>query len=126
MSSAPSIAPWKLALRFGLELGALVGLAAGGWSLFSPPASWLAAIALPAMGGVLWGVFNVPGDPSRSGHAPVPVPGVIRLVLELSVLAAGAAGFALAGQTWLAALLVVLTIFHYATTLERTRWLLTR
>jgi hypothetical protein len=126
MNPTPSIAPWNLALRFGLELAALVGLAAGGWSLFSQPASWFAAIVLPAIGAVVWGVFNVPDDPSRSGGAPVRVPGVIRLVLEVLVLAAGAAGFALAGQIWLAALVVALAVFHYATTLERMRWLLAR
>jgi hypothetical protein len=51
---------------------------------------------------------------------------VIRLVLEVLVLAAGAAGFALAGWTWFAVLVVALVVFHYATTLGRVRWLLAR
>ena len=122
----PSIARWNLALRFALEVAALVGLAAGGRSLFEEPGSWIAAVALPLIGAVAWGVFNVPGDPSRSGAAPVPVPGVVRLVLEALVLCAGAAGFALAGRPWVSVVVVALVVLHYATTVERMRWLLAR
>jgi hypothetical protein len=41
-------------------------------------------ILIPLLAATAWGVFNVKGDPSRSGKAPVPVPGIVRLLLELA------------------------------------------
>ena len=80
----------NLILRFLLELAALVGFAilawhttSGWWRLFVALIVVLIAIAL-------WGVFAVPDDPNRSGNAPVPVPGAVRLVLELVILFGGA------------------------------------
>lgn len=122
----PSLAPGNLLLRFALEIAALVGLAVGGWSLVDAPLSWLLAAALPLAGIVIWGVFNVPGDPSRSGRAPVSVPGSARLVLEVVVLLAGAAGLAVGGLGWLAVVMTALVALHYATTMARVRWLLAR
>ena len=126
VNEQPPPAPGGLALRAGLEVAALVGLAAGGWALFDTPAAWFAAIALPVAGAIAWGVFNVPGDPARSGAAPVAVPGVARIGLELLLLVAGAAGLALAGWTWLAVIMVALVVLHYATTQKRLGWLLAR
>jgi len=75
---------------------------------------------------VAWGVFNVPGDLSRSGAAPVRVPGAVRLALEVVILGAGAAGFAIAGLTWIAVAFAVLVVLHYLASVERLRWLLAR
>ncbi|MBN2245139.1 MAG: DUF2568 domain-containing protein, partial [Candidatus Aminicenantes bacterium] len=33
----------------------------------------------------LWGTFRVPGDSSSSGKAPIPIPGFLRLFLELVI-----------------------------------------
>jgi hypothetical protein len=73
---------------------------------------------------LLWGVFNVPNDPSRSGKAPVQVPGVIRLALELLLL--GSAVWALydVELAWPSLIMGVLLIFHYAISYDRIRWLL--
>lgn len=114
--------PWNLGLRFGLELAALAGLAWGAWNN-TQGAARLATIALPLAAATIWGIFNVPDDPSRSGAAPVPVHGWVRLVLEWLVLAGGWMGFAFAGQTAVAVGLAVLTIFHYIVSLRRVRWL---
>ncbi|MEX2373053.1 MAG: DUF2568 domain-containing protein, partial [Dehalococcoidia bacterium] len=80
---------WNLGLRFLLELAALAGLGLAGWRLAPAPWNWLAVIALPVLAAALWGVFNVPGDPSRSGSAPVIVPGGLRLAVEFLVLFGG-------------------------------------
>ena len=72
---------------------------------------------------MLWGTFAVPGDPSRSGKAPVPVPGILRLVLELALF--GFAAWALydSGSPMLALVLAVLTLIHYALSYDRIAWL---
>ena len=76
----PTMAAWNLGLRFGLELAALAGFGIAAWRLADGAWRWAAAIGVPLAAAVFWGVFNVPGDPSRSGEAPVVVPGVVPLV----------------------------------------------
>ncbi len=73
--------------------------------------------------GCLWGTFAVPNDPSRSGRAPVPVPGIVRLVLELVILFGGAAGFYVAGQSTAGVIIAVLIAISYAFSLDRLGWL---
>lgn len=118
------MAGWNLALRFGLELGALAGLGAAAWHLTSGSIRWIAVIVVPVLAAVIWGVFNVLDDPSRSGAAPVEVAGWVRLSIELLILGGGAAGFYIAGQRNIAIAFAILVIFHYATTWSRIQWLL--
>jgi hypothetical protein len=120
----PDMAGWNLALRFGLELGALAGLGAAAWHLTSGSIRWIAVIIVPVLAAVIWGVFNVLDDPSRSGEAPVEVAGWVRLSIELLILGGGAAGFYIAGQPNIAITFAILVIFHYATTWSRIQWLL--
>ena len=117
---------WNLTLRFLLELAAVAGFAVAGWRLAPAPWHWVAAIALPMAAITLWGTFAVPGDPSRSGGAPVPVPGLIRLVLELIILFGGALAFALSGYREAGIALAVLTALHYAISVQRIIWLIGR
>lgn len=124
--TAPEMAGWNLALRFGLEIAALVGLAAGAWAVSTGWVRWVAVVVVSLGAATIWGTFNVVGDPSRSGEAPVEVAGWIRLLIELFVLAAGVAGFVLADRPLVAGVLAVLVIFHYATSVSRIRWLLER
>lgn len=77
--------PINLALRFALELSALAALGAWGWGRGSGWTAAALAIGLPLAAAVVWGTFAVIGDPSRSGKAPVPVPGPVRLALEVAV-----------------------------------------
>jgi hypothetical protein len=122
--SPPEVAGWNLALRFGLELGALAGLGAGAWTLTSGGMRWVAVVVVPLVAAALWGVFNVPDDPSRSGAAPVEVPGWARLTLELVVLGGGAIGLGVAGGPALGIAFALLVAFHYATSWSRVEWLL--
>ncbi len=69
----------NLALRFLLELAALGAMGYWGWTQHEGPVRWRWAIGLPLVAAVLWGTFAVPNDPSRSGQAPVPIPGILRL-----------------------------------------------
>ncbi|MER8883035.1 YrdB family protein [Mesorhizobium sp. M0074] len=117
---------WNLTLRFLLELAALLGLGMAGWSLSAGMWRWILAVALPFVAAALWGIFAVPNDPSRSGRAPVPVPGGLRLVLELVILFGGAAGFHLAGYTTAGIAVALLIAVSYAFSLDRLGWLLRR
>jgi hypothetical protein len=115
---------WNLALRFFLEIAALGGLAFAGWRLASGPLAIVMAVVLPLIAAASWGLFAVPGDPSRNGNSPVPVPGGVRLVLELLVLGGGAAAVAVAGAPAVAAVLGTLIVLHLVFSRDRLRWLL--
>ncbi len=118
------MASWNLALRFVLEIGALVGLGVTAWQSAAGLASWAAAIAVPLIAITLWGTFNVPNDPSRSGEAPVEVPGWLRLVLEFAILGAGAAAIGITWSRMAGVGFAVLIVFHYAAAWNRIRWLI--
>lgn len=118
--------PANLALRFLLELAALVGLGMWGWSMTDGWFRVALAVAMPVVGAALWGTFAVPEDPSRSGNAPVPTRGWVRLILELAVLGLGSAGFAWSGHRVLAGILGFLVTMHYLLSMDRIRWLLAR
>jgi hypothetical protein len=121
------MAGWNLALRFGLEVAALTGLASGGWNLSTTGLwRWVVAIGVPLLAAIAWGTFNVVDDPSRSGAAPVEIPGGMRLALELAILAAGAAGFLGGGYRVAGLALGALILVHYAASIPRIEWLLQR
>ena len=115
--------PLNLTVRFLLELSALFVLGMWGWQLREDGLRFVLAIGIPLLLAVLWGVFAVPNDPSRSGKAPVPVPGWLRLLLELAFF--GLAVWALAdlGYSIAAWLLGLLVFVHYLVSYDRIRWL---
>ena len=65
-------------------------------------------------------------DRSASGEAPVPVPGVVRLVIELDVLLGASILTAAVWRTGVGAALGAAVVLHYALTPRRVRWLLGR
>lgn len=129
--SSSGLTPGQAALRFALEVAALVGWGTAAFSVARSATSselvgWLAAGAAVVVAAAAWATFRVPGDASASGGAPVPVSGMVRLVLE-SLLLLGAAGAVAATASILfGAVLVVTFLVHYVATLDRVRWLLSR
>ena len=119
----PEMARWNLALRFGLELGALAGLGFAAWLLTSGPIRWAAVIAVPVVAAAIWGVFNVLDDPSRSGNAPIEINGWTRLAIEIIILGGGAAAVAFAGRREIGVAFSVLIVAHYAASWSRLEWL---
>jgi hypothetical protein len=119
----PTVASWQLAIRFALEVGALVAVGACAGDQV-PHLATLARWGVPALLVLLWVTFAVRDDPSRSGKAPVPVPGAVRLALELLVFGAGAAALAVERRWSLFGAFLVLLVVHHAGTLPRLRWLL--
>lgn len=121
----PIVIPaWQLGLRFALEVSALLALGRYAGGLGRGAWSYIAALGVPAFVALVWATFAVQGDPSRSGKAPIPVPGVLRLAIELAVFLGGAAALAVR-QSWVAfALFMVALVVHHAMTTERLAWLL--
>jgi len=119
----PTMAGWNLALRFGLELAALTAFGLAAWRLTSGPVRWAAVTLLPITVAVIWGVFNVLDDPSRSGAAPVEVNGWTRLAIEVLILGGGALALAIAGRRDVGIVLAILVAFHYAASTSRLEWL---
>ena len=119
----PTMAGWNLALRFGLELGAMAGIAVAAWKLAPDATRWVAVIAAPLAVAAVWGVFNVIDDPSRSGTAPIEVGGWARLAIELLVLGTGAAAIAFTIRWDLGVAFALLIAFHYAASISRIHWL---
>lgn len=116
--------PINLALRFLLELAAWGSMAYWGrtqgndWlRVFLPVGIFFFAIGV-------WGTFAVPNDPSRSGKAPVPVPGIVRLLLELATFGLGIAALFDMGYTTLGTIFAALTVIHYLASYDRVGWLL--
>ncbi len=116
--------PLNLAARFLLEIAGLAALGWWGWSQGQGALRFVLALGLPVLAAVLWGTFAVPGDRSRSGAAPVPVPGAVRLLLELAFFAAAAWALFAVGRPIPAAIFGLLVLVHYAVSYDRIRWLL--
>jgi hypothetical protein len=116
--------PINLAVRFLLEIAGLAAIAYWGWSQHDGVLRFILAVGLPVLAAVLWGTFAVPEDPSRSGKAPVPVPGIVRLVLELAFFAFAAWALYDAGKATLALILAAIVVIHYALSYDRIAWLL--
>jgi hypothetical protein len=92
----------NLAVRFLLEVAALVALGYSGWVLGpSTPVSVVLLVVLPLAGAVVWGRWVAPKSSRR-------LPDPTRLAVELAVFGAAALGLATAGQTrWAWGLVVV-------------------
>jgi hypothetical protein len=117
------MARWNLALRFALELATLTGLAVGAWKLTSGNVRWIAVIAAPVAAAAIWGVFNVLDDPSRSGAAPVPISGWVRLAIEIAILGGGVGALVIAEYRNAAAVTALLIVVQYVASWRRLEWL---
>ena len=116
--------PANLFLRFMLEIMALVSIAIWGWNQSEGSLGIVLAIGLPIILAFVWGIFAVPGDPSRSGSAPVATNGLIRLLLEL-----GFFGFAIwalrdLGWSWTSLVFGIVVLCHYIISYDRIIWLI--
>jgi hypothetical protein len=116
--------PANLALRFILELAVLFALGYWGWTQHAGIWRFVWSIGLVGLAAIVWGTFAVPDDPSRSGNAPVPVPGFLRLIIEMVIFAAGVWAFYAAGLPLIALVFGILTLIHYAISYDRLIWLL--
>jgi protein involved in polysaccharide export with SLBB domain len=63
--------PLNLALRFVLEIVALIAVGYWGWTAATGVLGYVLAIGLPLLAAVFWGTFRVPGDDSGSSTGDV-------------------------------------------------------
>ena len=115
--------PVNLGVRFLLELAAVVALGILGASLADGVLSAVLALALPLIGMGIWGTFAVPGDRSRSGEAPIPVSGAVRLLVEGGIFTAAVAALVMVDRPLWAGMLALCVIVHYALSVDRINWL---
>lgn len=113
-------------LRLILELFSLVVYGVWGWHQAEGWPAYLLAAAVPLGAAAVWGVFAVPEDPSRSGRAPIPIPGWLRLILELVLFALAGAALSDLGASTTSIIFILLAVIHYGLAWERIRWLLGR
>jgi hypothetical protein len=116
--------PINLTIRFLLEIIALLVLALWGWRLSS---SWLRivlALGIPIITAAAWGIFAVPDDPSRSGAAPIAVPGFIRLALELLIFTLATWAVYKLGFKSISWVFAFVIIIHYLSSYDRILWLI--
>jgi hypothetical protein len=116
--------PINLGFRLILELIALVMYGYWGWNANDGILRYVLVIALPIVAAAAWGTFAVLDDPSRSGKAPMPVSGSIRLFIELSFFALAAYALKLIGNEQFALIFSGAVLFHYAISYDRIGWLL--
>jgi hypothetical protein len=116
--------PANLAVRFILELAALAGMALWGWRQGQGASRYVMAVGVPVVAAALWATFAVPHDPSRSGSAPVPIPGILRLCLEVAFFVFAAWALYETGKGMLSGILAVMVLAHYAVSYDRVAWLL--
>jgi hypothetical protein len=115
--------PLNLAFRFFLELAALLAMGYWGRQVGEGWSSWLLMLAVPLIAAMLWGTFRVDNDP---GKAPVRVPGVARLALELAYFAFAVWALNDAGAVAAGWLLGGAVMVHYLLSYDRVLWLLKR
>jgi hypothetical protein len=117
--------PLNLFVRGLLELTALALIGLGAYRLAGGGMfGWLLGFALVLVAMVAWVTFAVPGDRSRSGNAPVAVPGAVRLIVEFDVFAAAVFLGWFVSPT-VAVVFGAAVAIHYLLSLDRIRWLLT-
>jgi len=118
--------PINLTVRFLLELTALIVFGIWGWKQGDGWLRFVLALGIPIILAAAWGIFAVPEDPSRSGAAPVPIPGIVRLLLELAFFAFATWCLKELEFTKASIIFGIIVIIHYIVSYDRIVWLIAR
>ena len=118
-----SQSPINLAVRFLLEILALVAIGAWARTQFPGAPGIVLMIVLPLLAAAAWGTFNVKNDPSRSGKAPVPVAGWVRLLLEITLFGSATCALSVLNPVY-AWIFSAIALVHYVLSHDRIVWLL--
>ncbi|WP_027136704.1 YrdB family protein [Gaetbulibacter saemankumensis] len=118
--------PINLIIRFLLEFMALISVGMWGWKQSDGWLQFVLGIGIPIIFAIIWGIFAVPNDPSRSGTAPVPTPGIIRLIIELGLFTFAIWSVYDLGLTTLCVTFGIVVLLHYLASYDRIIWLLSR
>ena len=115
--------PVNLAIRFLLEISALLAAGVWGWRQSDGWLRFVLALGIPIILAAVWGTFAVPNDPSRSGAAPIAVHGILRLAIELAIFAFAVWGLYDLGYARLGLIVGIITALHYVVSHDRILWL---
>jgi hypothetical protein len=116
--------PINLGFRFLLEMTALFIYGYWGWHASPGPLRYLLALGLPLIAAAIWGTFRVPEDSSHSGKAPIPIPGALRLFLELGFFSLAVFLLINTGKEGLGWIFAGAVFIHYLLSYDRIFWLL--
>jgi hypothetical protein len=116
--------PINLTVRVLLEVSALLSMGFWGWKQSESGGRIVIAVGIPMSAAALWGTLAVPDDPSRSGSAPLAVPGSLRLALELAFFGFATWTLTQTGSAKLSVLLGVAVVSHYVASYDRILWLM--
>ena len=116
--------PVNLAIRFILEVGAILTFGIWGFQVSDKWTQYLFVILLPLTFALIWGVFAVKNDPSRSGKTVVPTPGLIRLIIELGLFGAATWMIFNLDSVILGWIFGPIVLLHYVISYDRIVWLL--
>ena len=116
--------PINSGLRFSLEIVALVARGSWGAGAIDGPGRYVLAAAAPLAAAAAWGIFAVPGDPSRGQDGLVAISGPARLVLELGFFSAASLAIYDADRPGLAIGYAGVVVLHSLWSADRVRWLL--
>lgn len=114
--------PINLTIRFLLEIAMPVILSYWGWQLTTAWLRIIYALALPVCASTLWGMFRIPNDPKP---APVAIPGILRLLLELGLFAFAVWILFKIQYARTAYIMAGMIILHYMVSYDRT-WAMLR
>lgn len=118
--------PINLLFRFLLELLTLGITAVWAYRQGGGLFGFTLAVFIPLLLALVWGVFAVPEDPTRSGRAPVATPGPIRLFIELGIFAFATWSLYDLGFSVLCWVFGMLVVVHYGLSYDRIKWLFQR
>jgi len=116
--------PINLAIRFLLEMSALVSVGIWGWKHSDGWLHYVLAIGMPIILATIWGTFAVPGDPSRSGKTLIVTPGVLRFAIELSIFGFATWSLYDIGLNEISTAFGTIVLIHYIISYDRIKWLM--
>ncbi|MCY7976635.1 YrdB family protein [Bacillus inaquosorum] len=114
----------NLFLRFALEIAALISIGVFAWTHFNGFFKYVLSLVLPIVVMVIWSVFAVPNDPSRSGQTVIAINGLTRLVIELLIFTMAVAALYFSNAKTVGIMFFCLILLHYITSADRIKWLL--
>ncbi|MCH8103525.1 MAG: protein kinase, partial [Chloroflexi bacterium] len=114
VTGRPPLVRATLGLRLLLEIGLIGGIVVAAILHYDGATVWIAAVVGIALAVGMWGVFAVPGDPSRSGKTVIATPAAVRPIIEIGLFATVTAWLVVGEGYALAALLGGGAVIHYA------------
>ena len=116
--------PLNLAVRFLLEVSALVSAGIWAWNQGEGWLQYVLALGIPITLAAIWGTFAVPNDPSRSGKTLFVTPGILRLIIELGFFAFAIWALFDLGYYKVSVAFGTIVFIHYLISYDRVKWLL--